>query len=101
MASERYRQVVVGNVILTSFDHEVEGILGLDPRWLVHYGLRRGDVVVVETVEEETITETRREYRHGFEGQEREVVVGRQRNIVSSESFKLWHNAAGWYWIEQ
>ena len=95
-----HQQVRIGNEVITEYDHEVEGIRSLEPRWLEYYGLRRGDVVYFETVEETVHAETRREWGHGYTGQEREIVTGRECEVVGSESRKLWHTSKrGWYWL--
>lgn len=93
------RRAVLDNTIITMSDHEVEQLLNLDERTIDWYGLRRGDVLTIETVETTVDIVAEKEYRYGFDGLKQDRQTNRRERVVSTEARKLWKTKArGWYW---
>ncbi len=93
------RQAVLDNVQITMNDHEVQSLLNLDEQMMKWHGLRRGDVLTINTVKVSVETAMQREFRFGFDGQRTEQQLSRKQEIIATETRKLWKTKKrGWYW---
>ena len=99
MSKHTHRRAILDNVVITSIEHDVEGLLNCDERAIAHFGLRRGDVITVETVTVTVETTMVKEHRYGFDGLKRDRVVSESETVDATETHKLWRTTKrGWYW---
>ena len=82
----------------TNFD--TNSIYNCEPEWLDWTGLRRGAVVIFETIEVTLVTEMKPEWRYGFIGQLRERQVSRTEKVMHSKTCKLCSKKGQLYWRE-
>jgi hypothetical protein len=87
--------------VLTQIKTEIEQILNLQDfdYYVQKYDLRRGEQIIVREIEVTANIVTERCWRHGFNGQKREIVKNKKSKTLSEQSMKLWHTKKrGWYW---